>query len=260
MTGHDADGHTVDVARRRGARDVEVRVRIEPEHRQRSPPRRAVARDGRHRADRNAVVAAHQERNLAGFEARVDGVVHAPTPSRDLGQMAVVTGTRLLWVTGTGDVAAVDDCAPQPAQGLVETRDPQGFGPHRPAPTPGADIGRRPDQRHGCGLPVSRRHRPSVACGSSHLNRARPTRTAVVFGVGGGPWPRSKCIGHDSAATGLCLLAAHRCAVRRIRATRSHATTTHAQQHRGAGHRDAGAWRRVRQGADRPVDNAELPV
>ena len=66
VAGHDADGHAVDVPRRRRARDVEVGVRIEPEHRERPFLLGAVARDGRHGADRDAVVAAHGERNLAG--------------------------------------------------------------------------------------------------------------------------------------------------------------------------------------------------
>ena len=60
----------------------------------------AIARDGRDGADRDAVVAAHEQRNLAGREALVHGVVHAAAPRRDLGQMAVVAGS-----------AAAPDCA-----------------------------------------------------------------------------------------------------------------------------------------------------
>ena len=145
---HDADGHAVDVARGRGARDVEVRVRIEPEHRERRLPLGTVTRDRRDGADRDAVVAAHQERNLAGREALVDGVVDAAAPSGDLGEVAVVAGARLLGVDRAGDVAAIDDVAAEPAQRLVEPGHAQRFGAHRRAALACADVGRRTDQRH----------------------------------------------------------------------------------------------------------------
>jgi len=58
-------------------------VRVEPEHCERFAPPRAVARDSGNGADRDAMIAAHDDRDLAGCEAFVDGVVHGAAPSRN---------------------------------------------------------------------------------------------------------------------------------------------------------------------------------
>ena len=80
--------------------------------------------DGRDRADGGAVIAAHRERNFAGREALVDGVMHAAAPRDDLGQMAVVAAARVLGITRAGDVASVDNAAAEPRQGPVDTGHP----------------------------------------------------------------------------------------------------------------------------------------
>jgi hypothetical protein len=55
------------------------------------------------------VIAAHRERDLAGREALVDGVVHTATPRGDLGQVTVLAAAGVLGIARACDVAAIDD-------------------------------------------------------------------------------------------------------------------------------------------------------
>src|SRR5262249_53144249 len=127
-------------------------MRVEPEHRERLALLGTEPRHGRERADREAVIAAHEDRELSRAQARVDGVAHVAAPDLDLGEMSIAVGARRLRIDWARDVTAVADLAPEPPQGLVEAGNAQRLGPHRRAASPGADVGRRADQRYG-GLP-----------------------------------------------------------------------------------------------------------
>src|SRR5690606_17821789 len=61
-------------------------------------------------------------------------------------------GARRLGIDRSREVAAIDDGAVQALERGLEARDTQRFGAHRGAAAPGADVGRRADQRDAlCG-------------------------------------------------------------------------------------------------------------
>ncbi len=105
----------------------------------------AEPRQSREGADREAVIAAHEERKLARTKARIDGVANIAAPSLDLGEVPVPVRARSFGIDRSRDVAAVAHLATEAAQGFVETGDAQRLGPHRRAAPPRADVGRRAD-------------------------------------------------------------------------------------------------------------------
>ena len=62
------DRHAVQTSARTQLARIEVSVRIEPDHPQRAPDVAATARDRRHRADAETVVAAQENGQAAGAE------------------------------------------------------------------------------------------------------------------------------------------------------------------------------------------------
>jgi hypothetical protein len=85
----------VNVAARRELRRVEVGVRIEPQHAQLFLLLAAVARNGADRADRQAVIAAEQDRQAPRAELGTDRFVDQAIPVRDLREMSIAFSCRL---------------------------------------------------------------------------------------------------------------------------------------------------------------------
>jgi hypothetical protein len=109
-----------------------------------------VAGDGADRAERQAVVAPHQQRHVALRQRLVDGVVDRPVPRHHLGQVAHAVGGRLPGIGRPGEVAAVDHVELAGAQRLQQAGDPQRIRAHAGAAHAGPDVGRRADQSFFC--------------------------------------------------------------------------------------------------------------
>ena len=141
------DRHAVDVAAGREHASVEVRVRVEPEHAQGTPGLAAMPRRRADRADREAVVAAEQDRQAAGRELGEHGLVHEPVPLDDLAQVPVSVHRRQPGVGRPAQVAPVVHDDALRLQHLPQVRDAQRLRAHRRAARAGPDVGRRADQR-----------------------------------------------------------------------------------------------------------------
>ncbi len=126
---------------------VEVGVRIEPQHPQPPALLAAVARDRGDRADREAVIAAEQDRQAAGAQFAVHGVVHQPVPLGHLGEVTIALDRRQARVAGAGEVAAIEHLEPLRLERFLQPGDAQRLRAHRCAARAGADVGRRADQR-----------------------------------------------------------------------------------------------------------------
>ncbi len=93
----------------------------------------AMARDRADRADREAVVAAEQDRQARVTELGADRFVDQAVPVDDLREMAIAVGRRQPRIGRAGEVAAVDDLEAAVAQRLFQARDAQRFRAHRRA-------------------------------------------------------------------------------------------------------------------------------
>jgi hypothetical protein len=76
--------HAVHVAGLRGLRRVVVGVRVEPQHEQRPALFAPVPRDAVHRAHRQRVVAAHEDRQGAGARQQEGSLAQRADPALDL--------------------------------------------------------------------------------------------------------------------------------------------------------------------------------
>ena len=121
-------------------------MRVEPEDAQLLAALAAVPRDRRDRSDREAVIAAEQDRQAIRAELALHRIHHGARPRDDFGQMAIAFARRLPGIDRTGEIAAIDDVEAARTQRLAEAGDAQRLGSHRRAAMSGADVGRRADQ------------------------------------------------------------------------------------------------------------------
>jgi hypothetical protein len=141
--------HAVQVAAGADRLGVDVGVRVEPDHAQLLAAGTAVARHGADRADRQAVVAAHQQRHVPLGESLVHRAVHGPVPGDDLIEVPHAALLRLPGIGRPREVAAIDDVQAMRAQRFRQAGHAQRVGAHARAAHAGADVGGRADQAHG---------------------------------------------------------------------------------------------------------------
>ena len=128
---------------------VEVRVRVEPQHPQRPARLAAAPRHRRNGADRQAVIAAQQDRQPRGFELPIHRGVHLAVPRRNLAQIPIAVDPLKSGVRRPAHVAAIHDLQTACLQRRVQPRDPQRLRTHRGAAIARADIrGRTDETRH----------------------------------------------------------------------------------------------------------------
>ena len=141
--------HAVGVAGGGQLVGVEVGVGVQPQHAQGLAGGAAVACHRADRANRQAVVAAHQNGKAALHQRAVHGGVHHLVPDHHLGQVAVAVDGRLLGVARPGQVATVGDVEAAPPQRFNQSGHAQGFRPHGRAAHTRADVGGRANQVNG---------------------------------------------------------------------------------------------------------------
>ncbi len=133
--------HAVDVAAGRQEIGVEVGVRIEPQHAQLLAGLAAVARHRADRADRQAVVAAEQDRQARTRQFGVHRLVHGAVPLHHFGEMAVAVDRRQPRVGGAVQVAAVDHLEAMALERGLQQCHAQRLGAHAGAARARADVG-----------------------------------------------------------------------------------------------------------------------
>ena len=121
-------------------------MRIQPQHAQLLAFVVAMARHGRDRTDRQAVIPAQHDRQATCLKllmySRIDGCI----PSHHLVQMTVTVRGRLPWIERPLQVAAVDHLQPTAFQPGRQVGHPQCFRSHRGTAMSGADVGRHTNQ------------------------------------------------------------------------------------------------------------------
>ncbi len=101
---------------------------------------------GRDRADREAVVAAKQDRQAASCQLAVHRVVYQPVPGRDLGEVPIAIHGRKTRIAGPAEVATIDDLDALRFERLLQAGDTQRLRAHRRASRAGADVRRSTDE------------------------------------------------------------------------------------------------------------------
>ena len=131
----------MNVARRRGVGSVRIAVRVEPNKAQRLPLAREEAGRARHRADRDAVVAAEDQRQPVPLEALLH---RRPQLLAERHDRRLVPELPLADLLGLGDhhveIAGVLDLVPELLEARLEIGDADGRGPHVDAAATGAEV------------------------------------------------------------------------------------------------------------------------
>ena len=136
-------------AARRGQR-VEVRMRVQPQHELRAPASLRAARDTRHRADRQAVIAAEKDRHVDLVCCVVGRLFDRPGPAHGLREVA----EGLVRMRHRRDriglhIAPIADLVPQFAQAGFQPCRSEGVGTHQTARLAGARLQGNTDQCAG---------------------------------------------------------------------------------------------------------------
>ncbi len=195
--------HSVDVARRRDLRGIEVGVRVQPQHPQLATLVAAMARHGADRSDREAVVAAQHDRHATGLEFRRFRFQHCAIPGDDFREMPVAGLRRLPGIDRPGEIAAIDHVQPAIGECPRQARHAQGLRAHRGTARTRADVGGNAEQGNrflcaghapspdDCGRPksIARRRVRNHPCQAS---RMAASRTAVSEATATMAAPRSR--------------------------------------------------------------------
>ena len=141
--------HAVQVSAGAAGGGVDVGVGVEPDHAQQLALLAAMARDGADRADRQAVVATHQQRRLAPGQHAGNGVEDRPVPGHHFIQVAQSGADRSPRIRRPGQISVIDHGQPVATQHLDQSRHPQRIRSHAGAANAGTDVSRCSDQTHG---------------------------------------------------------------------------------------------------------------
>ncbi|SOZ33321.1 hypothetical protein CBM2609_B70265 [Cupriavidus taiwanensis] len=139
--------HAMHVAGRRGGADIGVGVRVEPQHHQGLAGVTAMARRGADRADRQAMVATHQQRQPTRLQGAEAGVIDRTVPRQHFVEVTQAVPGRLPRIGGAVEVAGVLDLQFVAIQRLRQAGDAQRLRAHRAAARAGPDVGRGANQR-----------------------------------------------------------------------------------------------------------------
>src|SRR5262249_15591460 len=139
---HDrGERHAVHVAGRRRLRRVHVRVRVEPDQADLLLLAVVGARDARHRAAGDRVVAADDERAAALLDPALDATAQAAAAVRDRVEVLRALVLRLLRVRAQhGHVAEVFELEPERLDAAAEPGDADRGGPHVDAAQAAAEV------------------------------------------------------------------------------------------------------------------------
>ena len=145
FSGQAGHRHSVNVPGRGRLGGVEVGVRVHPEHPQLLADGSAPGRDRANRADRQAMVAADQDRQPARVQRGAYRVTDREVPGCDLLEVAVATFGGQLRIGWSAEVSGVVHLVAEGFERGAELGHPYRPGTEPAAGTAGADIGRGTD-------------------------------------------------------------------------------------------------------------------
>ena len=154
MAAQRGNRHAVNIAGGRQRVGIEVGMGVKPQHPQLFAHLAAMPGDRTDRANAQAMVATHQDGQVAGIQALEHRLMHSAVPGGYFGQVAVTVNRRQPRVGRAADVAGVVHLQAMALQGFNDAGNPQCLWPHRRAAAARSHVGRCANQVNGGAIRV----------------------------------------------------------------------------------------------------------